>query len=106
MFESCPAPCDLDCTVIHSASLSMGFSMQEYWSGLPLPTPGDLPNPGNELTSLTSPYWHWQAGSLPLAPPYEASINLIPQPDKDTIRKESYRSIYIINTYAKIIKKY
>ena len=106
MFESCPAPCDLDCTVIHSASLSMGFSMQEYWSGLPLPTPGDLPNPGNELTSLTSPYWHWQAGSLPLAPPYEASINLIPQPDKDTIRKESYRSIYMINTYAKIIQKY
>ena len=83
----------------------MGFSMQEYWSGLPLPTPGDLPNPGNELTSLKSPYWYWQAGSLPLAPPYEASINPIPQPDKDTITKESYRSIYMINTYAKIIKK-
>ena len=33
----------------------MGFSRQEYWSGLPFPSPGDLPNPGTELTSLTSP---------------------------------------------------
>ena len=31
-------------TVAHQASLSMGFSRQEYWSGLPFPTPGDLPN--------------------------------------------------------------
>ena len=33
----------------------MGFSRQEYWSGLPFPTPGDLPDPGSEPTSLTSP---------------------------------------------------
>ena len=33
-------------TVVHQAPLSMGFSKQEYWSGLPLPSPGDLPNPG------------------------------------------------------------
>ena len=33
----------------------MGFSRQEYWSGLPCPPPGDLPNPGMEPTSLTSP---------------------------------------------------
>ena len=32
--------------VAHQASLSMGFSRQEYWSGLPCPSPGDLPNPG------------------------------------------------------------
>ena len=32
----------------------MGFSRQEYWSGLPFPSPGDLPNPGIEPTSLTS----------------------------------------------------
>ena len=37
------------------ASLSMEFSMQEYWSGLPFPTPGDLPDPGIEPVSLTSP---------------------------------------------------
>ena len=32
--------------VAHQASLSMGFSRQEYWSGLPLSSPGDFPNPG------------------------------------------------------------
>ena len=37
------------------ASLSMDSSMQEYWSGLPFPTPGDLPNPGIEPESLASP---------------------------------------------------
>ena len=38
-------------TVAHWASLSMGFSRQEYWRGLPFPSPGDLPNPGIEPTS-------------------------------------------------------
>ena len=33
-------------TVAHQAPLSVGFSRQEYWSGLPFPSPGDLPNPG------------------------------------------------------------
>ena len=54
-------------TVAHQAPLSVGFSKQEYWSGLPCPPPGDLPNPGIEPATLTS--LHWQAGSLPLAPP-------------------------------------
>ena len=35
-------------TVAHQAPLSMGFSRQEYWSGLPFPLPGELPNPGTE----------------------------------------------------------
>ena len=35
-------------TVAYRASLSTGFSRQEYWSGLPFPPPGDLPNPGIE----------------------------------------------------------
>ena len=35
-------------TIACQALLSMGFSRQEYWSGLPFPTPGDLPNPGIE----------------------------------------------------------
>ena len=38
-------------TVAHQAPLSMGFSRQQYWSGLPFPSPGDLPNPGIELRS-------------------------------------------------------
>ena len=35
--------------------LSVGFSRQEYWSGLPFPSPGDLPDPGVEPASLASP---------------------------------------------------
>ena len=50
-------------TVAHQAPLSMGFSRQEYWSGLPCPPPGDLPHPGIKPTSLC--LLHWQAGSLP-----------------------------------------
>ena len=42
-------------TVAHQAPLSMGFSRQEYWSGLPCPAPGDLPDPGIKPVSLVSP---------------------------------------------------
>ena len=42
-------------TVAHQDPLSMGFSRQEYWSGLPCPPPGDLPNSGTEPVSLMSP---------------------------------------------------
>ena len=42
-------------TVAHQAPLSMRFSRQEYWTGLPCPPPGDLPNPGIEPTILRSP---------------------------------------------------
>ena len=38
-------------TVAHQAPLSVGFSRQEYWSGLPFPSPGDLPDPGIKSTS-------------------------------------------------------
>ena len=51
-------------TVAHQAPLSMGFSRQEYWSGLPFPSSGDLPNPGVELWSLAL-----QADTLPSEPP-------------------------------------
>ena len=42
-------------TVAHQAALSVGFSRQEFWSGLPCPLPGDLPDPGIDPASLTSP---------------------------------------------------
>ena len=47
-------------TVAYQAPLSMGFSRQEYWSGLPFPSPGDLPDPGIEPVSLAL-----QADDLP-----------------------------------------
>ena len=51
--QSCPT---LGNPMDHSqAPLSMGFSRQEYWSGLSFPPPGDLPNPGIEPASLVSP---------------------------------------------------
>ena len=53
-------------TVAHQAPLSTGFSRQEYWSGLPCPSPGNLPDPGIEPASFTSPAL--AEGSLPLAP--------------------------------------
>ena len=42
-------------TIAHQAPLSMEFSRQEYWSVLPFPTPGDLPDPGIEPSSPPSP---------------------------------------------------
>ena len=42
-------------TVAHQAPLSMGFSRHKYWSVLPFPPPGGLPDPGKETTSLVSP---------------------------------------------------
>ena len=53
-------------TVAHQAPLFMGFSRQEYWSGLLCPPPRDLPDPRSNLYSLC--FHHWQAGSLPLMP--------------------------------------
>ena len=47
-------------TVVHQAPLSIRFSRQEYWSGLPFPSPGDLPDPGIEPESPAL-----QADSLP-----------------------------------------
>ena len=49
-------------TVAHQAPLSMGFPRQEYWSGLPFLSPGDLPDPRIKPVSPT-----WQADSLPLS---------------------------------------
>ena len=51
-------------TVAYQAPPSMQFSKQEYWSGLPFPSPGDLPNPGIEPGSPTL-----QADVLPYEPP-------------------------------------
>ena len=53
-------------TVAHQAPLSMGFSRQEYWSGVPCPLPGDFRDPGVESRSPKS--LTWQAGSLPVEP--------------------------------------
>ena len=91
-------------TVAHQASLSMGFSKQEYWSGLPCPPPGDLPDPGIE------PVFHAASASQGdslllshLGSPYIFYMHII--------MNYIYNIIFIISTYClqKIyenIKKY
>ena len=60
--QSCPTLCDpVDCSP--QGSSPMGFSRQEYWSGLPFPSPGDLPDPGIEPRSPAL-----QADTLPSEP--------------------------------------
>ena len=56
-------------TVACQVLLCMGYSRQEYWSGVPLPTPEDLPHPGIEPTSFVSPALAGRFFFLPLLPP-------------------------------------
>ena len=76
-------------TAAGQAPLSMGFSRQEYWSGLPFPSPGDLPNHGIEPWDLL----HWQAGSLPSESPGK--------PSKYTKAFVNFKS-FIIKTLSKL----
>ena len=59
--QSCPALVT-PWTVAHQAALSMGFSGQEYWGGLPFPSPGDLPDQGSNLGLFH--LLHWQAADF------------------------------------------
>ena len=61
---SCVRLCETPWTVVHQAPLSMGFSRQEYWSGLPFHSPEDLSDPGIKPGSPAL-----QADSLPSEPP-------------------------------------
>ena len=64
-------------TVAHQDPPSIGFSKQEYWSGLPFPSPGDLPNPGIEPVSPA-----FQADALISEPPGKLNFDLIPFKNK------------------------
>ena len=71
--ELCPILCD-PYTVACQTPLSMGFSRQEYWSGLPFPTPGDLPDPGIESLSLVHPAFEGRLFTI--VPPGEPKVGL------------------------------
>ena len=62
-------------TIAYQAPPSMGFSKQEYWSGLPLPSPGDLPHPGIEPRSPAL-----QTDALPSEPPGKPKTFVKPLP--------------------------
>ena len=75
--QSCPTLCD-PWTVAYQAPPTMGFSRQEYWNGLPFPSPGDLPDSGIKPGSLAL-----QADALTSEPPgkpilHTKSLQLFP----------------------------
>ena len=80
-------------TVAHQAPLSMGFSRQECWSGLPCPPPGDLPDPGIEPVSLMSPAL--AGGSFTTSATWEAHL----------LYTRHYIWCLIINTFTISFKK-
>ena len=74
--QSRPTPCDpTDCGA--PGPSSMGFSRQEHWSGLPCPSPGDLPHPGTEPASLMSP--EWAGGFFITSAPWKPSHQILSQ---------------------------
>ena len=66
--------CRIPWTVACQAPLSMGFSKQEYWSGLPFPSSGDLQSQG--LNPCLLCLLHWQAGYLPLVSPLTSGVSV------------------------------
>ena len=72
-------------TAARQAPLSMGFSKQEHWSGLPFPAPGDLPDPGIKLKSPAL-----QANSLPSEAPGKPLVD-------NSQKKKNYYEIKIQN---------
>ena len=68
--QSCQTLCDPMNCIAHQAPLSMGFSRQEYWSGLPCPVPGDHSDPGIKPGPPTL-----QADSLPSEPPRKPPLS-------------------------------
>ena len=74
-------------TVARQAPLSMGFSRQEYWSRLPFPSPGDLPNPGIEPQSPAL-----QADALSSEPPGKlVTTNKTPIIDTQKLRRKKHK---------------
>ena len=87
-------------TVHRRAPLSMRFSRQEYWSGLPCPPPGDFPNPGIEPASPTL-----QAASLPLSQ-WEAQMHQVHDNlDLEEMRPERLSDLPSVTQLANTVMK-
>ena len=80
-------------TVAHKAPLSMGFFRQEYWSGLPFPSPWDLPNPGIEPRSLAlkADTFVWASREVFYTYQYEATKSKFSNLLQDTPNEEFRR---------------
>ena len=91
-------------TVAHQAPLSIGFSRQEHWSGLPCPPPGIFLTQGSNLCLLC--LLNWQVGSLPLAAPGQPIQPHQTKPNSNYINLHthiSYRRVPISPTFLEII---
>ena len=89
-------------TVARQPPLSMGFSRQEYWSGLAFPSPGDLPDPGIEPRSPTL-----EADALTSEPPGKPEHNLkLLQESKAGSTREQGQTEMSVKTVTKWSKKY
>ena len=88
-------------TVAYQASLSMGFSRQEYWSGLPFPSPGDLPDPGIEPGSPAL-----QADALPSEPPGKSPDNEEKKNNQGSPRHAKFKRLVLHNREMWTIGKY
>ena len=80
----------------------MGFSIKEYWSGLPCPSPGNLPDPGIESVSLMSPAL--AAESLPFEPPEWGKLKS--REKKRKKEKEEKNAILYFGTFKPLFKVY
>ena len=90
--ESCSTLCNPG-TVVHQTPLFMAFSRQEYWSGLPFSSPGDLPNPG-----IKPRFPALQADSLPSERPGK--------PNRDLLYNKGSTALYsTITQMGKDLKK-
>jgi len=101
-------------TVPCQAPLSMGFPRQEYWSGLPFPSLGDLPTPG--LNTHLLYLLHWQTGSISLVLPYSeikfffikfskytlyvSFCTSLPQPDRTSFLNLNKTLLGLVNLLA------
>ena len=97
-------------TVACQAPLPMEFSRQQYWTELPLPTSGDLPDTGIEPVSLVSP--KWQADSLPLhhlgshVHIYSTYLCMYIFKCNSYAYENTYKCVYIIHIYYTYIYIY
>ena len=93
--QLCLSLCDL-MVCSHQAPLSMEFSRQEYWSRLPFPTPGDLPDPGMEPASpgLTGRFFTTVTGKCYCASHQDKNIFF-----KFTAPSRTHRSLFIDRRY-------
>ena len=97
-------------TVAHQALLSVEFSRQKYWSGLPSPSPRDLPDPGVKPTTPVSPalagrFLTTELPTKPIHLPSDSAIPLLPRSEKKRVHTYTLRNLPETNEYLMYTRK-